>query len=120
MSWKITNYCPSDLQSKFNAIPEGTTILNLDEIWLNYGMSFPLLPSSIKEVNINENIYVINRNRERLIKPEMTKQQLKGLLQILFPNWEGKKFSVSMDLYQQRTPYADIANILNDIDAEFN
>jgi len=119
MSWKITNFSPSDLQSKFDAIPEDTEILNLDEIWINYGMVFPLLPSSIKEVNINENIYIINRNRERLIKPDMTKKQLKELLQILFPNWKGKKFSVSNYLFKPN-PNLDIANMLNDIDAEFD
>ena len=119
MSCKIQNYCPAHLQYKFDNIPEGTKILNLDEIWINYGMVFPLLPSSIKEVNINENIYLSNRNRERLIKPEMTKQQLKDLLQILFPNWKGKKFSVSNYLYKPN-PNLDIVNMLNDIDAEFD
>jgi hypothetical protein len=113
MSWRISNICPSNLQHRFEDIPEDTEILNLGEIHLNYGMTFPPLPHHIKEVNIESNIYVDNRKQERLIKPETTKQEMKDLLMILFPNYKGVKFYVSHYLFSPKPTLDDIDDLFD-------
>ena len=108
MSWRISNLSPSNLKYLFDNIPEETEILNLGEIHINYGMSYPPLPSNIKEVNIESNIYVDDRKQERLIKPTTTKQELKDLLRILFPKYKGVKFYVSNYILKPKPTLDDI------------
>jgi len=112
MSYKISNYCPSSLIHRFEQIPEDINVLDFGETHLTYGTHFPQLPSHIKEVNINENIYT-DKNR-RLIREDMTMQELKGLIRIVFPNTKGVKFYVSNYMFSPKP-----AN-LDDIDDMFD
>jgi hypothetical protein len=113
MSYKISNYCPSSLIHRFDQIPQHINVLDFEETHLTYGTSFPPLPKHIKEVNINQNIYA---NKKGLIREDMTKQELKGLLKILFPNTKGVKIYVSNCIFKPKTH----ANMLDDIDAMFD
>lgn len=102
MSYTISNYCPSSLTYRFEQIPDNTTILNFDETHITYGTIFPQIPSHIKEVNINQNIYT-DKNR-RLITEDMTSKDLRGLIKILFPNTKGVKFYVSDYIINPKPP----------------
>jgi len=118
MSYTISNYCPSSLIHRFEQIPTHIKVLDLEETHLADRTVFPQIPSHIEEVNINKNIYV-NKNKHmfanRLIREDMTMQELKELLRILFPNSKGVKFYVSNYIFKPKP-----TNNLDDIDAMFD
>jgi len=115
MSYTISNYCPSSLIHRFDQIPQNINVLDFEETHLTYGTVFPSLPKHIKEVNINQNIYA---NNQRLIREDMTTQELKGLLKILFSNPKGVKFYMGDYIFKPK-PTANVIN-LDDIDAMFD
>jgi len=117
MSYTISNYCPSSLIHRFEQIPTHIKVLDLEETHLADRTAFPQIPSHIEEVNINQNIYV-NKDR-RLIREDMTTQELKELLRILFPNSKGVKFYVSDYIFKPKPKEQIILN-LDDIDAMFD
>ena len=112
MSYTISNYCPSSLIHRFEQIPQHINVLDFEETHLTHGTVFPTLPKHIKEVNINKNIYA---NNQRLIREDMTTQELKGLLKILFPNTKGVKFYMGAYIFNPKP-----TNNLDDIDAMFD
>ena len=61
MSHTISNYCPSSLIHRFESIPKNTSVLILGETHLADRTIFPPLPSHIKEVHIESNIYAGNK-----------------------------------------------------------
>jgi hypothetical protein len=98
MSYSISNFCPSSFKYLTNHIPSDIEVLNIDEVHIPYGEVFGIIPDNIKEVNINKNIYT-DKNRA-LIREDMTKDELKSLIKILFPhNRRGVKYYIDNKIH---------------------
>ena len=115
MSHTISNYCPSSLIHRFESIPKNTTKLILGETHLADRTIFPPLPSHIKEVHIEANIYA---GKTRLIRDDMTNKELASLIKILFPNYKGVEFFADRCIFYPKP--TQMLNALDDIDLMFD
>lgn len=118
MSYTISNYCPSSLIDRFESIPKKTTKLILGETHLADRTIFPPLPSHIKEVHIEKNIYG-GKKQIPLIREDMTNKEVASLLRILFPNYKGVEFFTYRSIIYPHTTQT-LTALLDDVDLLFN